>query len=108
MAYDWPGNVRELGNVIERAVVLGDGEVVRREDLPDEVAVAAGEEEAAAEAVDVTDFQGALVTFKKRLILDAWNASGEDYGRTAERLGIHVNSLHRMVKNLGIKDALGR
>ncbi len=109
LAYDWPGNVRELGNVIERAVVLGDGEVVRREDLPDEVAVAAGEEDAAPdEAVDVTDFQGALVAFKKRLILDAWNASGEDYASTAERLGIHVNSLHRMVKNLGIKDALGR
>ena len=111
LAYDWPGNVRELGNVIERAVVLGDGEVVRWEDLPDEVAAAAGQEEAAApssESAVTTDFQSALVAFKKRLILDAWNASGEDYARTAERLGIHVNSLHRMVKNLGIKNALGR
>jgi DNA-binding NtrC family response regulator/HAMP domain-containing protein len=31
--HSWPGNVRELRNVIERAVVLGDGEWVRREDL---------------------------------------------------------------------------
>jgi DNA-binding NtrC family response regulator len=31
--HNWPGNVRELRNVIERAVVLGDGEVVRREDI---------------------------------------------------------------------------
>ena len=34
LAYDWPGNVRELKNCIERAVVLGDGEVIQPEDLP--------------------------------------------------------------------------
>lgn len=122
LAYDWPGNVRELGNVIERAVVLGDGEVVRREDLPDEIIAAAShgtEAPTAATAADhpttdplpadtSTDFQEALTHFKKRFILDAWRAVGEDYGLTAERLGIHVNSLHRMVKNLGLKADLGR
>ena len=55
-----------------------------------------------------SDFQAALVSFKKLLIFDAWRAAGQDYARAAERLGVHVNSLHRMVKNLGIKDALGR
>jgi len=34
LAYDWPGNVRELKNCIERAVILGDGEVIQPEDLP--------------------------------------------------------------------------
>jgi Nif-specific regulatory protein len=34
LAYDWPGNVRELKNCIERAVVLGQGEVIQPEDLP--------------------------------------------------------------------------
>jgi len=34
LTYDWPGNVRELKNCIERAVVLGDGEVIHPEDLP--------------------------------------------------------------------------
>ncbi len=33
--YQWPGNVRELRNVIERAVVLCDGENIRVRDLPD-------------------------------------------------------------------------
>ena len=30
-AYDWPGNIRELQNVIERCVILADGEVLRLE-----------------------------------------------------------------------------
>ena len=34
MSYDWPGNVRELENAIERAVVIGEGEVIRPGDLP--------------------------------------------------------------------------
>jgi DNA-binding NtrC family response regulator len=33
-AYPWPGNVRELQNAVERAVVVGRGELVRAEDLP--------------------------------------------------------------------------
>jgi two-component system response regulator AtoC len=33
-AYNWPGNVRELESVIERAVLLGEDDVIRPEDLP--------------------------------------------------------------------------
>ncbi len=35
--YAWPGNVRELRNVIERALILGTGDVLTLEDLPPEV-----------------------------------------------------------------------
>ncbi len=37
LAYPWPGNVRELENLIERAVVLADGELLTAEDLPERV-----------------------------------------------------------------------
>src|SRR5690349_18830603 len=43
--YDWPGNVRELENAIERALVLGSGDGILVEDLPDaisETAISAG------------------------------------------------------------------
>lgn len=39
--YHWPGNIRELENVIERAVVMCDGECVSLRDLPDEILTAA-------------------------------------------------------------------
>jgi len=34
MDYDWPGNVRELGNIIERALVIGQGKVIEANNLP--------------------------------------------------------------------------
>ncbi len=37
LAYAWPGNVRELANVIERAVVLGQGPTITPDDLPPRV-----------------------------------------------------------------------
>jgi len=37
MAYRWPGNVRELKNVIERAMILGDGDTVIMEHLPTDI-----------------------------------------------------------------------
>ena len=33
--YDWPGNVRELRNIIERAILIADGRVLRPEHLPE-------------------------------------------------------------------------
>ncbi len=101
LRHDWPGNVRELANAVERAVVLGDGDVLRREDLPDEL----GASRAGTEP-EGTGFLDSLNAYKKQLILDAFAAAGQDYKAAADQLGVHVNSLHRMIRNLGLKDEL--
>ncbi len=98
LAYEWPGNIRELGNVLERALVLGESEVVCPEDLPDEVVEG---------STDIpSSFQVALHDFKQKLILEAYRKAGRDYGTTAELLGVHINSLHRMIRRLGLKERL--
>jgi DNA-binding NtrC family response regulator len=38
--HSWPGNVRELENVIERALVLGNGTTITHDDLPDSLRTA--------------------------------------------------------------------
>ena len=42
MQYEWPGNVRELENCVERAVALGNGQVIELSDLPPAIATGAG------------------------------------------------------------------
>ncbi|ODS33623.1 MAG: two-component response regulator [Candidatus Scalindua rubra] len=37
LMYDYPGNIRELENIVERAVVLTEGDVIHINDLPDEI-----------------------------------------------------------------------
>ena len=68
MTYSWPGNVRELENAIERAVVLGQSDVLLPEDLPETI----------LESASIPEVPGALqssVTESKRQsIVEAWQA----------------------------------
>ncbi len=100
MAYGWPGNIRELENAIERAVVLGESEILQPEDLPETI----------LESADVPAAPGALQTSvtenKRELILTAWRESGGDHNLTAERLRIHPNSLRRLIRVLNLRDSL--
>jgi transcriptional regulator with GAF, ATPase, and Fis domain len=98
-AYAWPGNVRELENAIERAVVLGDGALVLPEDLPETIFEASAAEPAGA-------FQSALGDTKRDLIRKAWAECGGDYKLAAGQLGMHPNSLLRLIRRLGLRESL--
>ena len=98
-AYEWPGNIRQLSNAVERAVVLGDGEMIRPEDLPDEVL------ERSAGEVPLSDFQNAIVATKKRLLLGALEQTDGNAAAAARGLGLHPNSFRRLMRQLGLKDS---
>jgi transcriptional regulator with PAS, ATPase and Fis domain len=100
MQYDWPGNVRELENAIERAVVLGTSEEISVEDLP-----AALREPAHGEAADA-DFQGAVKENKKQLVLQAMEKANGYYVDAAKILGLHPNSLLRLIRTLGLRSGM--
>jgi Nif-specific regulatory protein len=99
-SYSWPGNVRELENAVERAVVLGQSDVLLPEDLPETV----------LESAIVPEVPGALqssVTENKRqLIMEAWRQSNGDHNLAAARLHIHPNSLRRLIRSLHLRDVL--
>jgi len=99
-AYDWPGNVREVENAIERAVVLGLSEMVEPEDLPESL-------RSVSTASTGSAFQSSVGDAKREAIIKAWQTSGGDYKEAARQLGIHPNSLLRLIRNLGLRDVLG-
>jgi Nif-specific regulatory protein len=98
-AYDWPGNVRELENAIERAVVLGTTELIIPEDLPEAVLETPAPEEAAGV------YHRTVREEKKRSILAALARAGGSFTEAAKLLGVHPNYLHRLVRNLDLREA---
>jgi Nif-specific regulatory protein len=99
--YDWPGNVRELENAIERAVVLGSSDLILPEDLPEAVL-----EKAESAGASMTAFHDSLREAKKQLILNAFEQAQGSYTEAARLLGLHPNYLHRLIRNLNMKQLL--
>jgi len=101
IAYDWPGNVRELENAIERALVLGLTESILHDDLPEAV-LEAGTPLTASTA----KYLGTIKDTKKQLILQALQQANGGYIEAAKALGMHPNSLLRLIRNLDLKAAV--
>ncbi len=99
-AYPWPGNVRELRNVIQRALVLCRDEVLRLPGPLEAAPATPASLPAAALAEQVRDL-------KLRLIRSALAESGGNQRIAAERLGMHRQSLTRMIRDLGLQDRPG-
>ena len=94
--YDWPGNVRELENAIERAIVLGDAEEIVPEDLPRCIWEAPATEPGGG-------YHCAMKQSKRQLIARALGQANGHYIEAARILGLHPNSLLRLIRNLGLK-----
>jgi formate hydrogenlyase transcriptional activator len=107
--YAWPGNVRELQNVIERAVVLSSGPVLRLgADLLPVVREPGSEtDDARADAAD----QPALVTLEDaerrhiEAVLTHTHGVIEGPDGAARILDVHPNTLRSRMKRLGVQRA---
>jgi DNA-binding NtrC family response regulator len=94
-SYTWPGNVRELENVVERAVILGAGDRIEAEDLPDEIR--------GSVPARGGKYKDSVFDARRESILQAYQQVGGDYKAAAKLLGIHPNYLLRLVRNLDLK-----
>jgi chemotaxis protein methyltransferase CheR len=100
--YLWPGNVRELRNVIERALVMSSGEVLR---LPGPLR-SDGAPARNGNGDEVGTLPLAELVRRKKIewIRAALAQSGGNQRRAADLLGLHRPSLTRMIRELGIRD----
>ena len=99
--YDWPGNVRELENAIERALVLSVSDSLQPEDLPESIL-----ERDLPGGMAPAKYHGTVKEVKKQLILEAVEGAKGNYTEAARLLGVHPNYLHRLIRNLGLKEAI--
>jgi two-component system response regulator PilR (NtrC family) len=97
MAHPWKGNVRELDNVIEHAMILGDGEWITLADLPRPLRAT----EPALPSVG-DDLREALRAYERIHIETVLKRSTGDKRATADRLGLSLSSLYRKMNELGI------
>jgi DNA-binding NtrC family response regulator len=92
-AYDWPGNVRELENVVERAVVLAQGEIIRVADLPPYLQAIEPLENVARTFVFPPD--ATLSDIEREAISQALEQQHGNRKAAARRLGIGLATLYR-------------
>jgi DNA-binding NtrC family response regulator len=95
-SYDWPGNIRELQNVVERAVLLADGETLLPLHLPREIV---GENT----LQESSKSESSLWGYEKALIIKALRECGWNQSKAARSLGISRDNLRYRVKKYGIE-----
>jgi transcriptional regulator with GAF, ATPase, and Fis domain len=101
LRYDWPGNVRELENAIERAIVLGEGETIMPEDLPETIL-----DSSPGTPHESATYLSSVKGAKRQAIVAALEQARGSYIEAAKTLGIHPNSLLRLMRNLNVKAAM--
>ncbi len=125
--YHWPGNVRELQNYVERAVIMSDSDELTLEQLPDYVSGIAKKPlsssskhramdfgsltaEVVAEGIrtappDAGDLHQRIVDcVEKELIIQVLGQCSQVQTKTAQRLGINRNTLHKKLKDYGLEN----
>ena len=102
--YDWPGNVRELENVIERALVLAEGEVLMESDLPflANLGGAGGRRLAGNALGEGMDLGRTMDEIEERLVRQALARTGGVKAEAARLLGIKKGTLSYKIDKYGI------
>jgi formate hydrogenlyase transcriptional activator len=94
--YQWPGNIRELENLIERAVILSSGQVLRVPLRDLHTHIAPGHNSERSQTMEEVERKHILTTLKET----RWILSGPEGAAT--RLGLNRSTLYFRMKKLGI------
>ncbi len=123
--YDWPGNVRELENVIERAVILEEGDTIRLASLPERIATGKRPSWAAGNggmggvggggfggasagangrsAAEARDAAGTLEDIERDYLIKVLEDTGWQKKKASTILGINSSTLYRKIQRYGLE-----
>ncbi len=100
----WPGNVRQLKNLVERVLILGDGNgPIEARELPsDEDKKSEDGRVVLSGALATLPLREAREAFEREYLLTQINRFGGNISRTASFVGMERSALHRKLKSLGV------
>jgi DNA-binding NtrC family response regulator len=99
--YTWPGNIRELKNVVERAVLMAQGDLLGEEDLLLEAGLA--QFSSRPKSITPNDDTPKLVDLEKNTILEALEKTHWIQKDAAKLLGVSKRVIHYKIQKYGIK-----
>jgi len=100
--HTWPGNIRQLESVVERAVLLSEGETIRADDLPIEIRLQTSPSarpygfEIPVEGIDIEEFE-------RQLIIQAMERSSWVIAKAARLLGLTYRTLQYRIEKFGLR-----
>jgi two-component system nitrogen regulation response regulator NtrX len=108
-AHEWPGNVRQLRNIVERLLILAEGDPsvpITADMLPEDVG--AGVPFAAnggSEHLMSMPLREAREIFEREYLIAQINRFGGNISKTAEFVGMERSALHRKLRTLGVNSS---
>jgi DNA-binding NtrC family response regulator len=100
MSHTWPGNIRELRNVLERASIMCEKDLITRSCLPGEFGKTTSKPPSDLSTVKFP-IGTTVDAMERELILQTLNATSNNKTRAAELLGISLKTLHNKLKEYG-------
>lgn len=99
-SYHWPGNIRQLENVVERAVILSQGDFIIPESLPDDLKKVASKEQ----ELEGLSLSAAMAEAEKRILFKCLKQHNWNRQITAQTLGISRTTLFNKMRQYQIDD----
>ena len=105
MDYEWPGNVRELENIIERMVILADGDELTVQDIPDRILHRQSSDDTGLAIIpdDGFSLNNAINEYERLLIIRALEKADWVKNRAAKLLNMNRTTLVEKIKKQGIE-----
>jgi two-component system response regulator PilR (NtrC family) len=97
--YEFPGNVRELENIIERAVILQEGDQVDVDDLPDKVR----SRTCSRSSLSLDKAQMTLEELEKEYLISVLEETNWQKKKASSILGINASTLYRKIQRYGLE-----
>lgn len=105
LGYHWPGNVRELRNVIERAMILSDGDTLLLEHLPLEILGQPSREERELKEIEIPPSGLSLEKVEESLVRQALKLTRGNQTKAAKLLDLSRDALRYRMQKFGILDS---